>query len=136
MGKTLERLGLNPDNSIVIGSGILQALGIRKSRDIDLVVTQEIYTSLKKSGNFKIVESHSREILKDDLFEIGTDWNVLGKSYSFEDFDNNSIIIDGVRYITLDFLYRAKKSWLHQKNVRQKDIEDVRLIELYTTEIN
>jgi hypothetical protein len=112
MKKVLQKLGLNPNNSIVIGSGILQALGIRKSKDMDIVATQEIYNSLKKSGKFTISENHGRETLADNLFEIGTSWNVLGKSYSFKDFDNDSIVIDGVRFITLDFLYKAKRSWV------------------------
>lgn len=58
MKKTLQKLSLNPDNSIVIGSGILQALGIRKSKDIDIVATQEIYDSLKKTGEFTISKNH------------------------------------------------------------------------------
>lgn len=131
MKKILQKLNLNPNNSVVIGSGILQALKIRKSKDIDLVVTQATYSSLKKTGKFTISINHGREILKDGLFEIGTNWRVLDKNYEFENFTNESIIIDNVRYITLDFLYRAKRSWLRQKDVRQKDIEDVRLIGKY-----
>lgn len=131
MKKTLQKLGLNQDNSIVIGSGILEALGIRKSKDIDIVASQEIYDSLKKSGQFNVAENHGRKILADDKFEIGTNWTVLGKSYKFEDFIGKSIIADGVRYITLNFLYKAKKSWIRRKNARQKDIEDVKLIEKY-----
>ncbi len=131
MKKILQKLGLNPNNSIIIGSGILQALGIRKSKDIDIVVNQEIYDSLKKSGKFTTSKNHGRETLTDDLFEIGTSWNVLGKSHNFKDFDNDSIVIDGVRYITLDFLYKAKRSWVQGGYARQKDIEDIKLIEKY-----
>lgn len=131
MRKILQELGLNPNNSIVIGSGILQALGIRKSKDIDIVSTQKIYNSLKKSGKFVISENHGHETLADNLFEIAIDWNVLGKSYSFKDFSSNSIVIDKVRYITLDFLYKAKKSWIDGGYARPKDIEDVKLIERY-----
>ncbi len=126
MRKILQKLDLNPNNSIVIGSGILQALKIRKSKDIDLVVTQKIYDSLKDSGKFTVLRNHGREVLTNDIFEIGTSWRVLGKPYRFEDFANDSTVIDGVRYITLGFLYRAKKSWLSQK-----DIDDVELIEEY-----
>ena len=131
MKKKIQKLGLNPDNSIVIGSGILEALRLRKSKDIDIVATQEIYGSLKKSGKFTVLENHGREILADDKFEIGTSWTVLGKSYRFQDFIDKSIIVDGVRYITLNFLYKAKKSWIRRKNARQKDIEDVKLIEAH-----
>ena len=131
MKKKIQKLGLNPDNSIVIGSGILEALRLRKSKDIDIVATQEIYGSLKKSGKFTVLENHGPEILADDKFEIGTSWTVLGKSYRFQDFIDKSIIVDGVRYITLNFLYKAKKSWIRRKNARQKDIEDVKLIEAH-----
>ncbi len=131
MKKILQKLGLNPNNSIVIGSGILQALGIRKSKDVDVVATPKIYNSLKKSRKFKTLESHGREILEGGLFEIGTDWRVLGKLYRFEDFANDSVTIEGVRYITLDFLYKVKKSWFDGGYARQKDIEDLKLIERY-----
>ncbi len=131
MKDTLQNIGLNSENSIVIGSGILGALGIRKSHDIDLVVTQEKYGLLKKSGKFEIKQNHGREILADNLFEIGTSWNVLDKNYKFEDFKSESLIMDDVRYITLDFLHKVKKSWLKDVDVRQKDTDDVKLIEKY-----
>lgn len=131
MENMLRELDLNPNNSIVIGSGVLQALGIRKSKDIDMVVNQEAYGLLKESKKFTIQESHGRETLSDDLFEIAASWNVLDRTYKFEDFISDSIIIDGVRYITLEFLYKVKKSWLNDNDVRQKDIDDVKLIENY-----
>ncbi len=132
MNRFLKRLGLNPNNSIVIGSGILQALKIRKSGDIDMVVTQEAYDLLRKSGKFTISENHGREILADDTLEIGANWIILGKAYNFEDFKDDSVVIDGVRYITINFLYKAKKSWLkNDDDVREKDIKDIELIEGY-----
>ena len=85
MEKNLEEFYLNSENSIVVGSGILQVLDIRKSNDIDLVVTPKIYDSLINSGKFTVLKYYSREILKNNIFEIGTDWVVLGKSYKFED---------------------------------------------------
>ncbi len=135
MNKILQKLGLNPNNTIVIGSGILQALKIRKSKDIDLVVTREIYNSLKKSGEFTVSRNHGREVLNNDIFEIGTSWRVLDKNYSFEDFVNDSIIIGGTKYITLDFLYKAKKSWVDGGYARPKDIEDIKLIEEYMSKL-
>src|SRR5258708_35497243 len=131
MKNNLYELGLNSNNSIVIGSGILKALKIRQSKDIDLVVTFEVYNFLKRTGKFRVTENHSREILVNNKFEIGTNWVVLGKSYEFKDFMKDSLIIDGIRYITLDFLYEAKKSWLEHADVRPKDIKDVELIENY-----
>lgn len=39
----LNNLGLNSDNAVVIGSGILNALNLRESGDIDVIVTKEKY---------------------------------------------------------------------------------------------
>lgn len=128
----LEKIGLNPDNSVVIGSGILSALGIRESKDIDLVVDQENYNRLKSDGHFKKETNHvGTEILTDDVFEIGVGWNVLGKNWMFNDFLDKSEIINGVRYHTLEFLLEVKRSWLKDSDVRQKDFDDVKLIEDY-----
>jgi hypothetical protein len=127
----LDEIDLTPDNSVVIGSGILSALGVRESNDIDLVVTAEVYGPLRQSQSFKIEESHGREILTDGLLEIGTEWGVLGKDQTFDDLRKSSVVIDGVRYITPQFLLSVKKSWLNEPNVRQKDADDIGLIESY-----
>lgn len=125
----LGELGLSTDNSIVIGSGILSALSIRNSNDIDVVVDQKAYARLKQDSRFTIGQNHDREILADELFEIGTSWGVLGKEQALDDLTKNSVVIDGIRYITLEFLLAVKQSWLKDDNVRQKDIDDVKLIQ-------
>lgn len=86
---------------------------------------------MNKKG-FRKEAKFDRELLVNDLFDISTDWFVLGKSWNFEDFREYSIIINGVRYITIEFLLNVKKSWIAgDEVVRQKDIDDVKLIEDY-----
>ena len=139
MKKVLQKFGLNPDNSVIIGSGILQALKIRKSNDTDLVVSREVYNRLKKSGNFTVKHNPEHkfgpEILKGDNLEIGVTWTELNTPHELEYFKKYSVIINGVRYINLDFLYKVKKEWLKQKSPRQKDIDDVKLIERFKDQI-
>lgn len=125
----LDELDLNPDNSIVIGSGILNALKLRESKDIDLVVPEAKYKELAKSGDFKKELNHGREVLTGDLFEIGMDWQVVGKSWSFDDLFGQSTVIDDVRYNTVEFLLSVKRSWLTGGEARQKDIADIKLME-------
>jgi len=127
----LKEIGLNTDNSVVIGSGILSALGIRYSNDIDVVVDMERYDILSKNARFGKTKNHGNEILADVVFEIGTSWDVLGKKQSFNDLYTHSVIIGGVRYITIDFLLKVKESWLKEVDVRQKDINDVAIIKEY-----
>ena len=127
----LAELGLNASNSVVIGSGIMEALGIRPSNDIDLVIAGTAYESLKGRGHFTEKTTHGRPILDDGIFEIGVAWTVLGQEMELRDLKKRSIIINDVRYITLEFLLAVKKSWSAGDNVRQKDKDDIRLIERY-----
>ena len=76
----LIELDLNSDNAVVIGSGILNALNLRESKDIDVVVTEEKYKELSGNSRFRKEQNHGREILDDGLFEIGTSWTVVGKT--------------------------------------------------------
>lgn len=127
----LAILGLNARNSVVIGSGVLDALGMRKSNDIDVMVDKATYAHLKESGRFQEEQHYGRSVLVGDNFEANTRWGVLGKDQTLSDLARQSITIDDVRYITLDFLLAVKKSWLQDDDVRQKDIDDVKLIEEY-----
>src|SRR3989339_791609 len=127
----LIELGLNSENAVVIGSGILNALNLRESKDIDVVVTEEKYKELSDNSRFKKEQNHGREILADELFEIGTSWIVVGKTWKFDDLLNHSTTIDDVRYNKVEFLLDAKRRWLADGDVRQKDIDDVKLMEQY-----
>ncbi len=127
----LQEIGLNKENSVVIGSGILSALNLRASNDIDVVVPEVEYIRLADSQQFTKSQNHGCEILADELFEIGTSWGVLGKNQTFDELHKESVVIGGVRYVTIEFLLAVKKSWLQDDDVRQKDIDDVKLIEKY-----
>lgn len=127
----LSTLSLNPDNSVVIGSGILSALKLRENRDIDVIVTKEKYKELADNNRFKRKQNHGREILTDGLFEIGTRWIIVGKTWEFDDLLDCSTTIDGVRYNSVEFLLGAKRRWIANGEGRQKDIDDVKLMEQY-----
>jgi len=127
----LDELGLSLDNAVIIGSGILSALNLRESKDIDVVVTEEKYKRLVDNSRLKKEQNHGREILSDDLFEIGTSWTVVGNTWKFDNLLNHSIIIDGVRYNTIEFLLDAKRRWIADGEGREKDTNDVKLIEQY-----
>ena len=127
----LKALDLYPGNSIVIGSGIMEALGIRRSRDIDLVVAEAEYRRLQAAGNFDEKEVFGQIILFDEQLEIGISWSVLNQERDLAKLSEQSTIINGVRYVSLEFLLSVKKSWSSGNDVRQKDRDDVQLIEQY-----
>jgi len=131
----LNEIGLNSNNAVVIGSGILSALNLRQNKDIDVVVTEEKYKELSNNNRFYKKQNHGREILTDDLFEIGINWTVVGKNWKFEDLLNNSTIINGVSYNSVEFLLNAKRCWISNGEGRQKDIDDVKLMEQYLSDL-
>lgn len=137
MKNTLQKIDLIPDNSIVIGSGIFQVLGIRQSKDIDLIISQKAFDTLKESKKFLLTENHKGEALKRSKFEISSNWLVLGGTYKFEDLIKETTIIDGVRYINLNFIYKVKQYSVRTVNPpRTKDVNDVNLIEEYLNNYN
>ena len=129
--ENLEKIGLDAENAIVIGSGILSALGLRESQDIDVVVDEVAYERLSVDAQFKKADNHGHEVLVGSLFEIGKSWFVLGKEWTFDDFLNHSVVIEGVRYATIQFILDVKKSWALEPDARQKDKDDIKLIEEY-----
>lgn len=130
----LNKIGLTQDNCIVIGSGILNALHLRTSNDIDAIVTEEKYQELSNNVRLKKGQTHGREILEDGLFEIGTSFTPINKTWKFEELLSKSTVINGVRYNSLEFLLQIKRRWITAGNGRQKDIDDVSLIERYISE--
>ena len=123
----LHSLDLNESNSLVIGSGILQALNIRNAQDLDIIVNESTFKSLQSEESL-IYEP--RRIVGDRLYkndvEIFTQWDILEKRYSFTDLFSHSVVIDEARYLSLDFIEKVKK----QLN-RDKDKKDLILIEKY-----
>ncbi len=127
----LAKFSLNSDNAIVIGSGILNALGLRESQDIDLVVTQAKYQESFSDDRFRVEKHYGRDILCADKIEMGTDWQVLGKVLNFNDLYKYSVLINGVRYTTLKFILAVKQFGLDHGRIRQKDNPDIKLIKTY-----
>ncbi|KKR06019.1 MAG: hypothetical protein UT34_C0001G0059 [candidate division WS6 bacterium GW2011_GWF2_39_15] len=129
----LSELSLTSENAIVIGSGILNALNIRESHDIDVIVDTETYNRLKQNPQFIVSQPLGLDVLQYDIYEIVTGWNMtdINKVYSFEEIFENSTVIDGVRYNSLEFLLTVKKIWVGGKNPREKDKKDIEIIENY-----
>lgn len=122
----LNKYDLKPDNSVVIGYGIMQALGFYQSDDLDITVDVATYKRLKNTGNFQEVEKYGRNTLVAENIEIGTEWGILGGVWKLEDLTKESVVIDGARYISIELLLRIKQDWK-----RPKDIDHIKMIKSY-----
>jgi hypothetical protein len=127
----LAKNGLNPNNSVVIGSGILGALNLRPINDIDTIVTTKKFDELSSDSHFTKGFNHGREALFADGIELFTIWVIDGKTWYFNDLLKHSVIIDDVRYNSVELLLKVKKSWIAEGDPRRKDVNDIKLMEHY-----
>ena len=65
----LEKLALPEGSFMVMGSGILDALGIRKAHDVDLVVSGELYLKLIADGWNEKVSSDGHHGIEQGVIE-------------------------------------------------------------------
>ena len=122
----LNTLNLPQGSYIVIGSGILAALNIRETSDIDLVVSPETFTQLEQSGWEVITNSWGKQLLTHDVFEAHTSWDDPNEAPNLDDLLRNSVVIDDVPYVSLERLLEWKR---HMR--RPKDEADIPLINAY-----
>lgn len=116
-----------PDGQyIVVGSGIMNALGIRESDDIDLVITPELYEELKSTTGWEEIKKHDYYVLLKGPFEAGVDWDSPSNQPNLEELKLDSTVVDGVTYTSLNKV----RTW-KQKLGRDKDKKDLILIDEY-----
>lgn len=122
----LEQLGINPNDAIIVGSGVLAAYGIRDANDIDLMVRRTTFDNLAQSGHTVGYYNDGTRKISDSNFEIMYSW--LGATY--DDILPHTVVIDELTFISLPFLRSMK-----QKQGRAKDQDDIERIDKYTSSL-
>ena len=123
----VKELGLPLEQIIVIGSGILDQLGIRRAADIDVVTNREVLEEIASSDGWveKLDKNQRQYLVKHDgSVEIWDGWEFDGQVVGYDDLLSHSVVYDNVRFVNLEFL-RRWKNW----RGREKDIRDVELID-------
>ena len=124
----VKALNLPLDQIIVIGSGILDQLGIRPASDIDLAASSDLMKKLsEESGDWlkKFDDNQRFYFVKDDgSAEVWDGWEFDGQAVSYDGLLDYVVEYDGVRFVNLEFLSRWKK-W----RSLEKDTQDVKLID-------
>ena len=117
----LNKLNLPKDEFAIFGSAVMAIKGIREAKDIDLIVTNELYKKLIKK--YKEIKPG---IIQVGNIEIIASWNSLIKNP--EEVIKNSERIGDYNYIRLKDLIAWKK-----KMGREKDKNAITLIKEYKT---
>ena len=124
----VKALNLPLDPLIVIGSGILDQLGIRSASDIDLAASSDLMKKLSEESSDWIKKFDDNQrfyFVKDDgSAEVWDGWEFNGQVVSYGELLSQLVEYDDVRFVDLKFL-RKWKSW----RGREKDVRDVELID-------
>jgi len=123
--KIVKDSGLPKGEFIVVASGIMNALGIRESDDIDLVVTHNLYQILKQSGREE-VDKEDYKVLLNGPLEAGLCWDSENEIPNFDNLIKDAVVINDVPFASLERVKSYK-----QKMQRPKDIKDIALIDKY-----
>lgn len=117
----LAELELPHGSYIVVGSGILGALGIRESNDIDLVVSSEVFQRLGAEG-WEQGRWGNDIVHKKDIFDVCDRWY----GQSVDDLLRHAQVLGGIPYMSLSNVYDWKKN-----RGLEKDKRDAVLIEAF-----
>jgi len=129
--KQLDKLNLPKEQYVIVGSGALGARDIRESHDLDVLVTEELWQTLRLTYELT-------KIKPVENIDIG-DVQILGHGSMFRNQDIASVekiietadIIFGHKFINLDLLKKFKK-----REGREKDLNDIKLIDKYLNDNN
>lgn len=117
--KQIEQLHLAKHQYLIWGSGPLAIRGIRESKDIDLVVTKQIWNQLANR-----YPPSSQMVICIGNIEI---WNdCLNLTGQIDNMITHPDMIEGFPFMTL----RHTIEWKKQMN-RDKDLKDIALIEAF-----
>lgn len=127
----IKKLNFPADQYVVVGSGTLDALGIRKAGDIDIAVTPKLHMDLCETDEWEKEERYGKIFLKKEGIEIipSLDWSEYPTTT--EEAIQSALIIDGIPFLNLQELKKFKKAL-----GREKDFADIKLIDEYLLSIN
>ncbi len=123
----IKELNLPKDQYVVIGSGVMDILGIRRANDIDLSVTKELHQKLRETGKWEEYENYGKIFLKKDVFEINGELNWDKYKTTTEEVIKTAFLIDGIPFMNTEELIKFKMAF-----GREKDFKDIELIKEYT----
>lgn len=121
----INELNLRKDAYVVVGGGILVALGLLEwDEDVDICVTTEIFVQLQAQG-WQQEEWAGKPVLKHDVYDVGIGF---GK-WSLEDLQADAMMINDIPFMNIEKLLHWK-----QAMGRPKDLRHIEIIEGYLQE--
>lgn len=118
----LRKLNLPQDQYAVYGSGPLAIRKIREAKDLDIIVTDDLYQKLKE----KYPRTNRYKGIIIGEIEIYPVWAWEPEIHGLEGCIKRAEMIDGIKYINLEDLIQCKRMMGGEKH-----LNDIRLIKNY-----
>ena len=122
----IKTLHLPKGSYIVYGAAPFAIYGIRDVRDIDMLVSSELYEILEKKGWEKVQKGPKDEPLTYDIFEAHNTWEFSPYAPTFEELLSRAVECEDVMFASLEDVRKWKEA-----SGRPKDIIDLKLIDDY-----
>lgn len=106
----MKSLNLPENAYIVYGSAPFAVLEIREVNDIDLLVSEELYRNLEKSGWKKIYKAPKDEPLTYDIFEAHNTWKFSPYAPTLSELLSRAFKVDGVSFAALEDVRKWKEA--------------------------
>ncbi|MFZ1249442.1 MAG: SulP family inorganic anion transporter [Candidatus Saccharimonadales bacterium] len=121
----VKRLDPPKQSYLVIAGGVMEAIGLRTTNDVDLVVTKSLYEEYRRKGWREYTQDDGKRILSHNGYQIMVTY--VGRSLA--ELKKHSFMHEGVRFMGIEDLIACKK-----KIGRQKDLADLALLAQYFNE--
>jgi hypothetical protein len=125
IAERVKELGLPTGSYAVFGSGPMAVRGMREAKDIDIIITSELFRKLKQDDTWKAeaLRDH-HEVLNRDGVSLFDSW--APDSWDIPAMIKEADVIEGVPFVKLETVLEWKK-------IRDlpKDKEDIVMIEKY-----
>src|SRR3989338_2985449 len=122
----VKDLNLPVNSYIVFGSAPLTVAGIREAKDIDLLVTKEVFDELKKNGWKELYKSTNDKPIIYDVFEAHYNWDFSPYKPTLKHLLESALVVDGVPFASLDEVIKWKTA-----SGGTKHTADIELIKNY-----
>lgn len=113
---------------VVVGSGIMAMYGLKQARDVDIVVSPNLFEKCEREGWEQIPYTYTDKLekhyLQKDPVELYLDVNHGKFRPTFDELLNRAETFDRIPFISLEDLLKFKRSYN-----RPKDHADIKLIE-------
>jgi predicted nuclease of predicted toxin-antitoxin system len=121
--KKVRALDIPAHDYVVIGSGLLDALGLRQAHDLDLAVSSQLFKELKATGLYTIHDHEDGDFLEGPDIEVWQGWKA---DASFAVLKASALQIDSVYFANPEIIIKRKT-----ERGTPKDLEDIRLLREY-----